>query len=104
LIQASLLAGRYSRVLDRESAYEQLQQQMAQEQHASTAQAKQTTEQGGLAGTLKEVIFGKTGPRGGKKEGLVDQATKQITRKITNQITNRIVKTLFNAILGSKRK
>ncbi|WP_439647087.1 helicase HerA-like domain-containing protein [Arsenophonus endosymbiont of Aleurodicus floccissimus] len=85
LLNHSDIYGKYEKILDRKSAYEKL-----------TNQTTKSTEDSGFVGSLKDFLFGSTGPRGGKKEGLVQTATKSVVRQISNQI--------IRGILGDRKR
>ncbi|MBC8056067.1 MAG: DUF853 family protein, partial [Rhizobiales bacterium] len=84
LIDGSLVAGVYEKVVDRESAYEKLKGRAEASPTAPSGTPGATlpptgtaslpggpsaagNEGGGLLGGLKDVLFGSTGPRGGKR-------------------------------------
>jgi DNA helicase HerA-like ATPase len=103
LINNSMLYGKYEDAVDRESAYELLQKTaQAATDKASAPQAKGKTAavEDSISGGLKEILFGSTGPRGGKKDGLVQNAVKSAARQITNQI----VRGILGSILGGRRR
>ncbi|AWH88552.1 helicase HerA-like C-terminal domain-containing protein [Limnobaculum parvum] len=107
LINRSPLYGRYEEMIDRESAYEKLMAgagvatPAAKETPAKQAEGQQQqSDDGGLMGSLNDILFGTTGPRGGKKEGLVQAAAKSMTRQLGNQI----VRGILGSILGGKRR
>ncbi|WGO84759.1 helicase HerA-like C-terminal domain-containing protein [Arsenophonus apicola] len=98
LLNHSDLYGKYEKMLDRESAYEKLANQTS-DNITATSQTNQITknsEDSGFVGGLKDFLFGSTGPRGGKKEGLVQTATKSAVRQISNQI--------IRGILGGRKR
>ncbi|HGJ5898385.1 helicase HerA-like C-terminal domain-containing protein [Arsenophonus apicola] len=98
LLNHSDLYGKYEKMLDRESAYEKLANQTS-DNITATSQTNQITknsEDSGIVGGLKDFLFGSTGPRGGKKEGLVQTATKSAVRQISNQI--------IRGILGGRKR
>ena len=74
LLQGSLVAGVYEKLVDRESAFEKLAARTASAPAAPTpggkAAAPAEAESGGMLGGLSDVLFGSTGPRGGRHEGL----------------------------------
>jgi hypothetical protein len=76
LIAGSLVAGVYEKAQDRESAYEKLLARTQATQAAQAEQAKKAEEGGGLMGGISDVLFGSTGPRGGQRDGLVQQVLK----------------------------
>ncbi|MDR0806448.1 MAG: DUF853 domain-containing protein [Enterobacteriaceae bacterium] len=115
LINHSPLYGRYEEMIDRESAYEKLtagytlEQGSSAEKSSAAPSTKDTSSQqkpgenssdGGLLGSLNEILFGSTGPRGGKKDGLVQTAAKSMTRQVTNQI----IRGILGGILGGRKR
>jgi hypothetical protein len=103
LIKQSIFYGRYEKAVDRESAYELLTQRTekvnAEKANAAkdsatkagaTTVAKQpaakASAEKGLAQEMKEFVFGSTGPRGGKKDGLVQTAAKSMARTAATSI------------------
>lgn len=73
LLQSSLVAGVYEQAQDRESAFEKIKGQSAVATGGATSsgalpgqsQAQAEAQSGGLMGSLSEMLFGGTGPRGG---------------------------------------
>lgn len=52
----------------------------------------------GILGGLKDILFGTTGPRGGKKDGVVQTMAKSAARQVTNQI----VRGMLGSLLGGE--
>ncbi|HCW99401.1 MAG TPA: hypothetical protein DHT39_11615 [Pantoea sp.] len=103
LINHSPLAGKYDEAVDRESAFEKLHQDVASaSERASAPQAKgnKVAVDEGILGGLKEVLFGSTGPRGGKRDGIVQSVAKSATRQIANQI----IRGVLGNLLGGRRR
>lgn len=103
LINNSPLYGKYEDEVDRESAFEMLQkgvENSAGQADAPPAKGQQSADDGGLLGGLKDIIFGTTGPRGGKHDGLVQTAAKSAVRQVTNQI----VRGMLGSLLGGRRR
>lgn len=98
LLNHSDIYGKYEKMLDRESAYEKLANQTSDDITATNPanQTTKNTEDSGFVGGLKDFLFGSTGPRGGKKEGLVQTATKSAVRQISTQI--------IRGILGGRKR
>ncbi len=103
------LVAKYEKAVDRESAYEILAGRAAApaEPAAPTDAAKAPpkagqppTEEdgGGLMDSLKDVLFGSTGPRGGKRDGVVQTIAKSSARSIARELTRGIL----GSLLGSK--
>jgi DNA helicase HerA-like ATPase len=89
LIQSSLLAGAYDKVVDRESAYEML----AKKAGAPAEQA------GALGGLLGEARGG-----GRKREGLVEALTKSAARAVGSAIGRQVVRGVLGSIFGGGRR
>lgn len=103
LINTSPLYGKYEDAVDRESAFEKLQkgvQAGTDEQDAPPVKGASADVDDGILGGLKDILFGTTGPRGGKRDGLVQTAAKSATRQITNQI----VRGMLGSLLGGRRR
>jgi DNA helicase HerA-like ATPase len=122
LIDNSLVAGAYEKTVDRESAYEKLKGRAAASGGAATAApspgGKAATipggpapapadPGGGMLGGLKDVIFGSTGPRGGRHEGLAESAARSAMRSIGSSVGREIIRGVLGSIMGgggSKRR
>lgn len=106
LLNHSPLYGKYEEEVDRESAFEMLQQgvQVATgQQSAPPAKGQQNGDDDGLLGGLKDILFGSTGPRGGKRDGIVQTAAKSAVRQVTNQIVRGMLGSLL-ADASAKKK
>ena len=57
-------------------------------------------EGGGLMDGLKDVLFGSTGPRGGRHEGLAEAAAKSALRSMGSSLGREIVRGVLGSILG----
>jgi DNA helicase HerA-like ATPase len=107
LLGTSSLAGKYDQTADRESAYEILLQR-AQSAGAAPAGAKgaagasgsPAAQDNGITGILSDFLFGSTGPRGGKRDGVVQSVTKSVVRNAANQL----VRGLLGSLVGGKRR
>ncbi|MBT9597832.1 MAG: DUF853 domain-containing protein [Vitreoscilla sp.] len=118
LLQGSLVAGVYEKTVDRDSAYEKLKgraaassdnaRSMAEEAAAATragAPAPAGQEPGGgLLGGLGSILFGSTGPRGGRHEGLAESAARSAMRSVGSAVGREIVRGVLGSILGSGRR
>jgi DNA helicase HerA-like ATPase len=109
LIQRSLVAGVYEKVEDRESAYEHLKaraQAGAERAQAEAAQAPGAGggTAGGMLGGLGDVLFGSTGPRGGRREGVVDALAKSAARSIGSSVGREIIRGVLGGLLGGRRR
>lgn len=108
LLKQSLVAGVYEQTLDRESAYERLTQQVQAKQGEPAkaplpGQAQAPAEEdSALVKGVKELLFGKVGPRGGQKDGLVQTAAKTVVRNISNSVGREITRGILGGLLGKK--
>ena len=115
LIKSSLVAGTYEEAVDRESAYEKLAERGAQAVKpgavtvsgtgaASGDAATPAAEDGGLVGDAlkwgKEALFGRTGPRGGQYDGLVQNVVKGEMRRMGREL----VRGALGSLLGGRRR
>jgi len=119
LLQQSLVAGVYEKALDRESAYELLRAHAggpSAETDTPPAGAPKTpripgaagktaesASAGGVGGMLNEALFGRTGPRGGQYDGLVQTMAKTAARSVASGIGRQIVRGVLGSLLGGKR-
>ena len=104
LLSGSLVAGTYEKMVDRESAYEKLQQRGSAEISAQQGSASAPGgEDNVILGTVKDVLFGRTGPRGGTREGILESAAKSAARSIGSNIGRQIVRGVLGSLLGGRR-
>ncbi|WP_374406876.1 helicase HerA-like C-terminal domain-containing protein [Hydrogenophaga sp.] len=118
LIQGSLVAGVYEKLVDRESAYEVFQAHAGQRGQASEpaaapdapktpripgAPTEQKSEGSGIGGMLNEALFGRTGPRGGQYDGLVQTMAKSAARSVASGLGRQLVRGVLGSLLGGKR-
>ncbi|MDP1527567.1 MAG: DUF853 family protein [Rhodocyclaceae bacterium] len=104
-IQSSLIYGHYEKTIDRESAYEKLTARVAE---SAPATPQQKVGAGGTApqegGGLSDLLFGRTGPRGGQTDGLMQMAAKTVVRTIGSQVGRELVRGVLGSLLGGKRR
>ncbi|WP_220710741.1 helicase HerA-like C-terminal domain-containing protein [Enterobacter cancerogenus] len=103
LINHSPLYGKYEDEVDRESAFEMLQKEVqatAESQGAPPAKGQSVAVDDGILGGLKDILFGTTGPRGGKRDGVVQTMAKSAARQVTNQI----IRGMLGSLLGGRRR
>lgn len=101
LLQQSLVAGVYEAMIDRESAYEVLSQR-AQETMEQAEAATQSNS--GVAGMVNDFMFGTTGPRGGKKDGLVQSVLKSTVRTQANRMGRELLRGVLGGLFGGKTR
>jgi hypothetical protein len=97
-----LLYGRYDTQEDRESAFERLQETSpaAGDETASP----QTDQGGGLLDALNGILFGRTGPRGGQHDGVVQTAAKSVARTLGNEVGRQLMRGVLGSLLGSSKR
>ena len=91
IVRASAMLAKYEKTVDRESAYEKLKYQVEEKQPTSNP--------------VSDVIFGKTGPRGGRQtQGVLEAATKSAARAIGSELGRQIMRGILGSILGGGRR
>ena len=111
-MQASLVAGVYDRAIDRESAFEELKKRAergssnvpAPSPPPGNAAPTPPPAAGGAWGGMNEILFGRTGPRGGHHPGIVDAFAKSAARSVGSSIAREITRGIFGSLLGGKRR
>lgn len=109
-IKASTIYGHYEKTVDRESAYEKLRSGVPATEENSQPVIKGNAPEasaksdggllGSIGGSLGNIFFGSTGPRGGQREGMVQAAAKSMARTIGTSI----VRGVLGSILGGTRR
>ena len=105
LMAGSLVAGVYEKVVDRESAYEQLKGRAAEAAAQAPASGKGAPGSaqdngGGLMGGLNDVLFGSTGPRGGRRDGLAQTMAKSAVRTMGTTLGKEILRGVLGSLFG----
>jgi DNA helicase HerA-like ATPase len=99
IIKGSDVYGHYEKTIDRESAYEKLKGRT----EAKPAEAKQSSNP--VSNPISDVLFGKTGPRGGKQsQGVLEAMTKSAARSVGSELGRQVLRGLLGSILGGKRR
>jgi DNA helicase HerA-like ATPase len=105
LLAGSLVAGTYEKTVDRESAYEKLKGRAEQAPAAASSGGGGATDAAsGALGGLNDILFGSTGPRGGRREGMVETLAKSAVRTIGSSVGREIVRGVLGSLLGGKRR
>jgi DNA helicase HerA-like ATPase len=115
LIRSSVVFGHYENAVDRESAYEKLRGRAAQTTpeaarspapSASERRAPQPSRPGrGVDDEIRDIVFGRTGPRGGRQsQGVLEAMAKSAARSIGSGIGRSILRGVLGSILGGKRR
>ena len=96
LIQSSDVHGHYEKAVDRESAYEKLKTRVVEESPAEKAES---------TNPVSDILFGKTGPRGGRQsQGMIEAMTKSAARSIGSELGRQVLRGVLGSILGGKRR
>jgi DNA helicase HerA-like ATPase len=94
LLKSSPLSGKYQTTIDRESAYEKLKGRT--EEKAAPEKSAERPEN-----PVSDILFGRTGPRGGKQsQGLIEAMAKSAARTVGSQVGREIVRGILGSILG----
>ena len=112
LVKSSIVAGTYEKTVDRESAFELLKARV-ESAAAPTGDARgkpgmsapaPAPAGGGMMGGLGDILFGSTGPRGGRREGMVEAMSKSAARSVGSSIAREITRGVLGSILGGARR
>jgi DNA helicase HerA-like ATPase len=107
LLASSLVAGVYEKAVDRESAYEQIKGRAPAMDQAAVTQAQQQVQQAGAPAEgsswtsgVSDILFGSTGPRGGRHDGVAQLVVKSAVRTVGSAIGREIVRGVLGGLLG----
>ena len=122
--EGAALYGQYDQVVDRESAFEKLKAR-TEEKLSEAGGAGRSGRAGGagrsggsggsddaatdgagsiISGPLSDILFGKTGPRGGHHDGLVQSAAKSAARSVGSGIGRAILRGTLGSIFGGSSR
>lgn len=105
LMQGSLVAGAYEKTVDRDSAYEKLKNRTVESQATAAAGKSGSADADrGVMGSISDIMFGTTGPRGGKHDGLAQIAAKSAVRTIGTTVGREILRGVLGSIMGGKKR
>jgi DNA helicase HerA-like ATPase len=108
LMDASVVAGHYEKSVDRESAFERLKSRAGADDARGPAEqapaGAPTSKAGGVFGDLSDVLFGSTGPRGGRREGMVEAMAKSAARSVGSSLAREITRGVLGSLLGGGRR
>ncbi|MBV6271508.1 DUF853 domain-containing protein [Alcaligenaceae bacterium CGII-47] len=107
----SLLGGKYEKTIDRESAYEVLLKRVehigtpTDTSSNTTAHPSRRAPDGstsspgdqnqGMMGSVNDFLFGSTGPRGGRRDGIVQSVVKSMVRRSATQFVRGVLGSLI---------
>ena len=99
LVKSSPVSGKYDTAIDRESAYEKLKGRTA----AKPAEPGHSSNP--VSNPVSDILFGKTGPRGGKQtQGVLEAMTRSAARSIGSELGRQILRGVLGSVLGGKRR
>ena len=108
LLSNSLVAGVYEKTVDRESAYEKIKGRTdaaaASVTKAPNGGAAGQNESGGMLGGLNDMLFGTTGPRGARHDGLAQSMARSAVRTMGSAVGREIIRGVLGSIFGGKRR
>ena len=108
LLKDSLVAGIYEKEVDRASAYEMLQERAGasapQANTVANGGAAGQSAFGGMLGGLNDMLFGTTGPRGAKHDGLAQSMARSAVRTMGSTVGREIVRGVLGSLLGGKKR
>jgi uncharacterized protein len=103
-LNTSPLMAKYGTTVDRQSAYEVLRRRAQGEGPSQDgnppAQAHVPASQGGFLDSLSEALFGSIGPRGGRRDGIVQSVAKSSARTAVRELTRGIL----GSLLGRRKR
>jgi len=102
-IASSAVFGRYEKAVDRESAYEKLKGRAA-EKHPEAGAPQAPAPGKASPSVLSDVLFDRTGPRGGKQSrGILESAAQSAARAIGSELGRQVLRGVLGSILGKRR-
>ena len=110
LVKDSIVAGVYEKTVDRDSAFEMLKARAesaappATEVRGKPGAAAPAPAGGGIMGGIGDILFGSTGPRGGRREGMVEAMSKSAARSVGSSIAREITRGVLGSLLGGARR
>jgi DNA helicase HerA-like ATPase len=105
VMRASTVGGHYEAAVDRESAYEKLKARAsaAEAPPAPASPVERQSSPAGAGNPLSDLLFGTTGPRGGRREGMIEAAARSAARSIGSAMGRSILRGTLGSILGRRR-
>ncbi len=109
IIEGSLLAGHYEKMVDRESAYEILKGRTDEKQPESTVQqpppprTSQPSAGGGIGGMLGDMLGNSGGGRASNRQGIGETLAKSAARSIGSAVGREIIRGVLGSLFGGRR-
>ena len=114
VIESATIFGHYEKTIDRESAYEKLKGRSTERHENSSAQPSPSappqantpaSSTGGAGSIFSDVLFGRTGPRGGRpSKGMVEAVATSAARAIGSELGRQVLRGVLGSILGSAKR
>jgi DNA helicase HerA-like ATPase len=107
--QSAASYGHYEQTVDRESAYEKLKARTVSKDETTPAPAAPPpgapapASGGSVTESITTILFGTTGPRGGRHPGLIDAAARSAAHAMGSGVGRAILRGALGSILGSTR-
>jgi hypothetical protein len=103
ILGSSTIAGHYEKMVDRDSAYEILQQRGKEQ--AAAVNAPAATPGASVPAPAQESFFGKIfgptiGPRGGRYDSMATTVAKSAARTVGSQLGREIVRGVLGGLFG----
>jgi hypothetical protein len=95
-LDRSPMKGRYDETVDRESAHERLSAR-------TSARGGQPAEAPPGRAPLSDLLFGRTGPRGGRHEGILESAARSAARSVGSGVGRQVLRGILGSIFGGRR-
>lgn len=97
VVAASALRGRYEHTVDRVSAYEVIQQRLAEQKadgaDVKAGKGKAAAEDSGLGGMARDVVFGTK-----RRQGILEAAAKSVVRQVAGQVGRELLRGLLGGL------
>jgi DNA helicase HerA-like ATPase len=115
VVAGSIIHGHYEKAVDRESAYETLKKRAEAAPVTRTASPATDRSPGrtptppenqgpAASNPLSDLLFGSTGPRGGRREGVIESAARSAARSAGSSIARTIMRGVLGSMLGGRRR
>ena len=121
VINGSVIRGHYEQMVDRESAYEKLKGRAERSADAAAAEPGPASPPAAEAprqrsapapapprsspsgGSITDILLGSTGPRGGRREGIIESAARSAARSVGSGMAREIMRGVLGSLLGRRR-
>jgi uncharacterized protein len=117
VVSGSVIRGHYEQTVDRESAYEKLKSRTETRQTEAepappaaeapsprTAPAPAPRSSSSSGSSITDILLGSTGPRGGRREGIIESAARSAARSVGSGMAREIVRGVLGSLLGGRRR